>query len=310
MYQVVGWNDNFEVAKTRGFKNKSTCTMPCKHGLGFRLITTEPEGAAIFGAWCAMIQVLSRHKTPRAGYLTSDGTESGRPYTADDLHLLTGIPSKYFSLMLDLCSSQRVGWLSVIESTDTTRIQEGYHEDTTRILHDHLNSNLNSNLNYDSLEASRMTSNPTESDKTSNDTSNEPLSEQDHELEYVSLEECRTEGENVDSMLSPPPGEKTVEPPRQRLASSSGTGNVVLLFPCVGQVKEWQLRESKLSEWNESYSGAVDVLSECRKARQWLMDNPARRKTANGMPRFLGAWISRAVNSNRCRVGAGPMEVA
>ena len=155
-----------------------------------------------------------------------------------------------------------------------------------------------------------MPSKPAESEGTSNDKSNEPLSDQDHEREYVSREEYRTEGENASSMLSPPPGEKTVEPPRQRLAPSSGTGNVVLSFPCVGPVKEWQLRESKLSEWNESYSGAVDVLSECRKARQWLKDNPARRKTANGMPRFLGAWLSRAVNSNRCRVGAGPMEVA
>jgi uncharacterized damage-inducible protein DinB len=26
---------------------------------------------------------------------------------------------------------------------------------------------------------------------------------------------------------------------------------------------------------------------------QWLRDNPAKRKTASGMPRFINSWLSR-----------------
>lgn len=292
MYQVVGWNDNFEVAKTRSFKNKTTCTMPCKHGLGFRLIASNQEGAAIFGAWCAMIQIISRHKAPRAGYLTSDGTDSGRPYTADDLHVLTGIPSKYFSLMFDLCSSESVGWLMVIEPTDTTRIPHGYHEDTMRILCDHLNSNLNSNLNYDSSEAPELPSKP---DEDKNGT------------EAVQDKECKSEGEDEGSMLSAAQREQAKNPPRQRVNDNE---KVLLSFPCVGPVKEWHLVDSKLAEWVEAYAGSVSIMDECKKARQWLLNNPTRRKTANGMPRFLNSWITRAVDRNRGPSGSGPIEVA
>ena len=33
-----------------------------------------------------------------------------------------------------------------------------------------------------------------------------------------------------------------------------------------------------------------------RKARQWVEDNPSRRKTFGGMVRFLGNWLSRTQN--------------
>lgn len=67
----------------------------------------------------------------------------------------------------------------------------------------------------------------------------------------------------------------------------------VLIFPCVGNgPKVWSLYESKVSEWSTSYPG-VDVLGECRKALQWLRDNPQRSKTYRGMPAFLSRWLSR-----------------
>lgn len=71
----------------------------------------------------------------------------------------------------------------------------------------------------------------------------------------------------------------------------------VMVFPCVGKgPNSWGLSESKLAEYREAFPG-VDVLSECRKALQWCVDNPSRRKTARGMPAFLNRWLERAQNS-------------
>lgn len=70
----------------------------------------------------------------------------------------------------------------------------------------------------------------------------------------------------------------------------------MLVFPTVGRgPKEWHLTESKLAEYRESFPG-VDVLVEAKKARQWCLDNPTKRKTAVGMPKFLGSWFGRAQN--------------
>lgn len=71
----------------------------------------------------------------------------------------------------------------------------------------------------------------------------------------------------------------------------------VMVFPVIGQgPREWTLTSAKLAEYTETFPG-VDVLAHCRIARQWCVDNPAKRKTAKGMAKFLGGWIER--NQNR-----------
>jgi len=84
----------------------------------------------------------------------------------------------------------------------------------------------------------------------------------------------------------------------------------VMEFPCVGDQKQWQLVEEKITEWQNTYQ-AIDVLDECKKARQWIIDSPSRKKTARGMTKFLNGWLCRATNSYRPTAkGGGPMEVA
>lgn len=61
-----------------------------------------------------------------------------------------------------------------------------------------------------------------------------------------------------------------------------------------GQAR-WVLPEGKAEEWATTYPG-VDVPSELRAARQWLIDNPSRRKTSRGMLRFLNSWLERRQN--------------
>jgi len=88
------------------------------------------------------------------------------------------------------------------------------------------------------------------------------------------------------------------ETPTDRRSGPKDNDSVVFTFPCDGTPDTWELRQSKGREWQRTYK-TIDVAAECRKARQWLLDNPSRRKTARGMTRFLGSWFSRAVNNPR-----------
>ena len=82
----------------------------------------------------------------------------------------------------------------------------------------------------------------------------------------------------------------------------------VMVFPCVGTgPKEWPLAAAKLAEYEGSFPG-LDVLAECRKARQWCLDNPKKRKTHAGMPKFLGGWLGKANDRPRDAPPAGHHE--
>ena len=84
------------------------------------------------------------------------------------------------------------------------------------------------------------------------------------------------------------------------LGGGEGSGGEapLLSFSTKGPTLFWHLTARKLDEYRASFPG-VDVLQVLREARQWLLDNPGRRKTAGGMPRYLGSWIARAVNSGK-----------
>jgi hypothetical protein len=65
----------------------------------------------------------------------------------------------------------------------------------------------------------------------------------------------------------------------------------VMEFPVNGTgPRLWPLSASKANEYRESFPG-IDVEAELRKARQWALDNPTKRKTARGMAAFLGRWL-------------------
>lgn len=81
----------------------------------------------------------------------------------------------------------------------------------------------------------------------------------------------------------------------------------LLIFPCNGKIKSWNLTQEKIAEWQECFPG-FPVLNECRKALQWVTDNPGRRKTTRGMPRFLFSWLERANNSGRNQTLFNPGE--
>lgn len=72
----------------------------------------------------------------------------------------------------------------------------------------------------------------------------------------------------------------------------------LLTFPCVGTPPTWDLTCTLAAKLKDAYP-ALDRKAEYMKALAWLEANPARRKTARGMARFLNGWLERAQNSGR-----------
>ena len=87
--------------------------------------------------------------------------------------------------------------------------------------------------------------------------------------------------------------------PNGVVANPPQAGEVIMVFPCTGKgPAEWPLTDVKIAEWQGSYPG-LDVSGECRKARQWCIDNSTRQKTFSGMLKFLNSWLTRAQNDWR-----------
>ena len=114
----------------------------------------------------------------------------------------------------------------------------------------------------------------------------------------LSLDSCNLIPEELPTEVSDETGDA---------GQSSAT---VLQFPTDGKAgKHWSLTEAKVAEYQEAYP-SLDVVGECRRALQWLRDNPTKRKTKGGMPAFLTRWLNKAQNSpsrpppsdQRCRV--------
>jgi len=58
----------------------------------------------------------------------------------------------------------------------------------------------------------------------------------------------------------------------------------------------WEPTQEKVLDWQRSYP-AVDVYQELNAMHSWLEDNPTKRKTVRGMPRFCNSWLARAQQS-------------
>ena len=58
---------------------------------------------------------------------------------------------------------------------------------------------------------------------------------------------------------------------------------------------EFPVPASLASEYAAAYPG-VDVAGELAQARAWCLSNPRKRKTKNGIRRFLNSWLDRAQN--------------
>lgn len=68
-------------------------------------------------------------------------------------------------------------------------------------------------------------------------------------------------------------------------------------FPIVGN-KTYSLPQDLFSEYVNTYVG-VSVMEELGRIRAWLLSNPTKLKTANGMPRFLNQWLGKSQDNQK-----------
>ena len=60
----------------------------------------------------------------------------------------------------------------------------------------------------------------------------------------------------------------------------------------------YDITQIMIDEYAELYPN-VDILSELRKMKGWLIANPTRRKTKRGIARFINSWISKEQDSSK-----------
>ena len=58
---------------------------------------------------------------------------------------------------------------------------------------------------------------------------------------------------------------------------------------------EYEIREQDVAEWQETFPN-VDVMQQLRSMKLWCRDNPKKRKTQNGIRRFVTNWLDREQN--------------
>lgn len=58
---------------------------------------------------------------------------------------------------------------------------------------------------------------------------------------------------------------------------------------------EYGIREQDISEWQDAFPN-VDVLQELKAMKLWCRDNPKKRKTKNGVRRFITGWLDKEQN--------------
>lgn len=67
-------------------------------------------------------------------------------------------------------------------------------------------------------------------------------------------------------------------------------------LPCTGKQKTFLVMTEYVLEMKTLYPG-IDIEKETLRAKGWLVNNPAKRKTYQGMTHFLANWYSRAQNN-------------
>ena len=82
----------------------------------------------------------------------------------------------------------------------------------------------------------------------------------------------------------------TTCPEQTSFASEPDTGLPPLILK---DGSRFHISENHLNEFMDAYPG-VDVRDQIMKMSQWLKTNPTKRKTKNGIMRFINSWIARS----------------
>ena len=96
-----------------------------------------------------------------------------------------------------------------------------------------------------------------------------------------------------------PEAETAPAPPSQKRSSSP-----VVITITLNDKTEFEITEADVDAWKELYQ-AVDIMQELRKMKGWSDANPSKRKTKNGIKRFINAWLSKEQDNYHGPQGGG-----
>jgi hypothetical protein len=112
-YQVKDWENIYENAESRKLKKCGfVCVPNTQQGMGLLHILGQKNGAAIYGIFNLIIGSLSQQSPTRAGWMTDDGTETGKPWSESYLSVRYGRPIGEIREALQVLSSSEVGWIA------------------------------------------------------------------------------------------------------------------------------------------------------------------------------------------------------
>ena len=127
MYRIRDWDKIFEINRTREVKFCRWVAMPNRHDTaGYRALVSRPDGPALYGTWCVLVQIASRC-FPRGSLIRDDGT----PHTPESLAFKSGFPAELIRQCLEVVQTGQISWIQldtdnvIIPQEGATTSQEG-----------------------------------------------------------------------------------------------------------------------------------------------------------------------------------------
>jgi hypothetical protein len=111
-WQVIEWTRHYESSRTQTIALRKWAQIPNKqHGLSYSKLIALPDGEAIYGAFVALIAMLSRQVPHRDGWLTEDGSPDGVALSCSDVALVTKCRVEIVESMLAATCRSDIAWL-------------------------------------------------------------------------------------------------------------------------------------------------------------------------------------------------------
>lgn len=262
-YRINRWEDIYENNRSRTVKDLRWVAVPNTFdGEKYSELMTDTKAAVLFSAWILLLEVASRCH-PRGSLVRADGT----PHDSRSLSLKTRAPQSWFDLALPYFTASR--WL-IREATEEEQFA-------------HPGTQTDNGLTGDRHPPAKNTSDKEGEGKEGKE----------------GMEENGKEGSIAPSSgdlgADAPPPLQEKSPDDLKLELAVAKIQPLLVFPCVGSERTWDLMPAHVNELQTTYPG-IDVMQEAREAWQWCRDNPTKRKTAGGMRKFISRWMKRAQN--------------
>ena len=109
MYVIKQWAKHFENNRSREVQKPSWVAQPNSHDTsGYRALVSRPDGPALYGVWCVLVQIASRCRPH--GCLVK---ENGTPHTAESIALRSGMPVELVTKCLETIQLPEIDWVEI-----------------------------------------------------------------------------------------------------------------------------------------------------------------------------------------------------